>query len=370
VIERRDPGRMGVAEPADRHRGGVARQEQGPAAVAVAVQVDQDVDPVAAQDLAEGLVVDAVDVGPLVGVMHQALGHVVEPQARGVAEALYLVLAMGLQDRLEELHQVAFVEGRREVADAQGALGIAVERRGRGGPRDPGRVAALPLAMGFGQVVGRRLRSAQQVGEQVRMQGRVVRRLVDGRAVAGQAVAVPAAGGQGAGETAQVPNLPRLAVQNGVKGGDGALGPAAAGGVLGQQPQAFHVAGRQLELTFAVGDRLLKGAFVHLALGAVAVERRAADFQVSEKAAEAVGQQAPDGWMGRQHGRDLGVEQAVVDQADPCLDRRQGIGELLDVGAQLVRLFDQLDALERLVQVVGDQAEQVDRLGAERVLPE
>jgi hypothetical protein len=74
--------------------------------------------------------------------------------------------------------------------------------------------------------------------------------------------------------------------------------------------------------------------------------------------------------MGRQHGRDLGVEQAVVDQADPCLDRRQGIGELLDVGAQLVRLFDQLDALERLVQVVGDQAEQVDRLGAERVLPE
>ena len=153
VVDGGEAGGAGVAEPGDLERGGFSGEEHEAAIGGVSGEVDEDVDFVLA-DLVEGVLVGEVGEGmPLVGGGAEAGGDFVGLEIVGIAGDMEVGMVVGFQQGEEEEGDGVEAEVGGDVADAEGAVGGAVDvgwRRGGGDVERVGPAAACFVELGGG----------------------------------------------------------------------------------------------------------------------------------------------------------------------------------------------------------------------------
>ena len=170
VVDRGDPGGVGVADVADLDRRRPARAGEQPAVAGVPGELDQDVDPVGANAGGERRVVELVDVDPAVGHRPQLVAVRVRPQHRGVADRLDLPPVVGQEQGRDEVGDRMAAQVGREIADAQAPVGVALLRAAGLQAAQRRREALRPGEMLPLQGSGRALRVVVEVEEAVHLQ--------------------------------------------------------------------------------------------------------------------------------------------------------------------------------------------------------
>jgi hypothetical protein len=131
ILNRRQPGRERVADLRDLHGRGLLREADHPVAFAVAGQVDQDVDRVAADPPRELRVGKSGRLAPAAGELLEGLGDVVLAGVVAVQRDRELLAVEPLQQRDQHLGEPPAAKVGGHEGDAQPAVGILVDRGDR-----------------------------------------------------------------------------------------------------------------------------------------------------------------------------------------------------------------------------------------------
>ncbi len=175
IVDRREPGGRGIAEPSRLHGGGPHRADAQPVLARVPAQLDQDVEPVGGDALRRRDIVEAGNVDPGPGLCFQPRGPAIFARVVAVADRVHRRAIVMRQHAREEERDRVLAEIAREIADAQRPS--RARRRGRPRHRRQGAcVPRVPLRRRHADGARRR-RGVVEHGEQlVAVNAGIVRR--------------------------------------------------------------------------------------------------------------------------------------------------------------------------------------------------